>query len=143
MSESDPRKRLLTNAEVQWDIRSEVVKEWGPTFDKLLSLHNTQDLKTIINSQMPGRTVQPHTDNTLPISELKDWMKPKFEPSIWKKCLWPDQYTKEKELGTKVFSELFGKPSNKRGSFFDDEYFTRTRFIDGIMEEIRYGDKEV
>ena len=143
MSESDPRKGLLTHAEDQWDIRSEVAKEWGPTFDKLLSLHNTQDLKTIIKSQMPGSKVQPRTDNRLPISELKDWMKPKFEPPIWKKCLWPEQYEKEKKLGHKVYSDLFGKPTSKRGSLFDAENFTRTQFIDGIMEEIRYGDKEV
>ena len=157
----------MDKAETKWDIRPEVAREWGPTFDKLLRMHNTQDVKTIMTSLRPGSKSEPHEDNKMPIGELKNWVKPKFTPSIWKKYLCKARYLKEEKLYNKRFHALFGEeldnhaegcttPSTaeegttsfvggicRRTSFEPDAGITRAQFIDRIMQEIRDGDKEV
>ena len=140
----------LLKAESEWDIRPEVAREWGPTFDNFLRLYNTQDLKTIMISLRPGENEKRCTvyekhrrENKLPISELKNWMKPKFKPSIWKKYLCKEQYLRDKEMGNKKFDALFGEGTDNSSVDLTRVGITRVEFIDGIMEEIRNGDKEV
>ena len=142
---NDPNREQLKKAEVEWDIRSEVENEWGPTFDKLLGLYNTHDLKTIMRSLKPGTKGQRRPDDRLPISELKSWMKPKFEPSSWKYYLCKEQYQQEERMGRKEFTALFGEHSDSSASQKDNDKrsMTKDQFINGIMDEIRYGDKEV
>ena len=70
-------------------------------------------------------------------------MKPKFKPSIWKKYLCHEQYLKDKEMGNKEFASLFGEGSNSYPVDIATAAITQSEFIDGIMEEIRNGDKEV
>ena len=161
------RARLVDKAETKWDIRPEVAREWGPTFDKLLTMHNTQDVKTITTSLWPGSKSYEHEDNKLPINELKNWVKPKFTPSIWKKYLCKERYLKEQKMYKKRYVALFGEQSDnhakqwnnpstteegtvsfvggicQRTSFEPESGITRAQFIDRIMEEIRDGDKEV
>ena len=137
------RNKLVDKAETKWDIRPEVAREWGPTFDKLLSMHHTQDVKTIMTSLRPGSKSEQHEDNKMPIKELKNWVKPKFTPSIWKKYLCNEQYLKDKEMGNKNFEALFGEDSDSYSVDLTRVGITRVEFIDGIMEEIRNGDKEV
>ena len=70
-------------------------------------------------------------------------MKPKFKPSIWKKYLCYEQYLKDKEMGNMRFDALFGEDSDSYSVDLTRVGITRVEFIDGIMEEIRNGDKEV
>jgi len=40
----------LEKAENEWCIRPAVAREWGPTFDRLLGLYNTQDMRRMIQT---------------------------------------------------------------------------------------------
>ena len=144
MDENDPMRKRLKNAEDQWGIRSEVARVWGPTFDKLLELYNTHDLKTIMSRLKPGNKDQYRLDKKLPISELKSWMTPEFEPSIWKKYVCKKTYEHEEKMGQNKFTALFGEQADGPTGRKDDG-MTKDQFISGIMEEIRSkaGDKEV
>ena len=137
-SQEDFHTRLL-RAETQWDIRPEVAQEWEPTFEQFLKFYNTQDMNTIITTLRPGKTEQKRTDNKLPISELRNWMKPKFKPPTWKKLFCNAQYVREKEINEEEFETLFGGAEEAA----NDTRITRAQFIDRIMEELRDGNKNV
>ena len=130
---------LLLSAEQQWDIRAEVAKEWGPTFDRLLSFYNTQDITSIITTFMRNTVSEMNTNDKLPIKELRKWIKPKFEPPTWKKLFRHSEYKRHKRSNVGKFESLFGGIVEAENNTF----ITRAQFIDRIMEELRDGNKNV
>jgi hypothetical protein len=129
----------LKIAEQQWDIRAEVAQEWEPTFDRLLTFYNTQDINTIVSTFGKNEVFQTNKNDKLPIKELRKWIKPKFEPPTWKKLFCHSQYKKDKLFNIGEFESLFGGTEEAE----NDALITRVQFIDRIMEELRDGNKNV
>ena len=145
MASSDPSRasldftKELLMAEIQWDIRAEVAQEWEPTFDRLLTFYNTQDINTIIPTLWKNERLQTNENDKLPIKELRKWIKPKFEPPTWKKLFCHSEYKKDKLFNIGAFETLFGGKEDAE----NDILITRAQFIDRIMEELRDGNKNV
>ena len=129
-------KNLLKKAENHWNIRQGIAKDWSPTFDKLLNLYNTQDIRTVINT-FTGSKHHPHrNDNRISVEELERWFRPKLSPPYWKKIFMPLAYKQEKQLNQKEF-ELLPKALKPNES---EDKVTQEEFIDGIMTELRKGE---
>ena len=80
---------LLKKAEDHWNIRQGVANAWSPTFDKLLSLYNTQDIRTVINTFTRNDNHNYRNDNRISMEELGRWFHPKLNPPYWKKIFMP------------------------------------------------------
>ena len=135
---SDFTNQLLL-AEEQWDIRAEVAQEWEPTFDRLLTLYNTQDINTVIGTFWHTEDSQTNKNDKLPIKELRKWIKPKFEPPTLEKLFCHSKYKKDKLHNIETFETLLGGAEESE----KDTLITRKQFIDRIMEELRDGNKTV
>lgn len=126
----------LERAENDWCIRQGVAREWGPTFDRFLQLYNTQDMTTIFHA-LKNNDEQCRTDERLSISQLKNWMKPKFQPPTWMKCFCHEKYMDIKATNQLEFQSLFV------GTNLSDDAITKVEFIDRIMKELRDGNNKV
>ena len=134
----------MESEENKWGIKSRVVTEWGKTFDKLLTYHNKQDwredLRVMVKSISGNRSSNSTNPEEISVEELTNWMKPRLEPSLWKKYIWPKQYEKEGAQYNAQYEALLGTDQedkeNKRG-------ISKEQFIDGVTREIRDGNQEV
>ena len=126
--------RRLKEAENDWCIRNGALREWGPTFDKLLQLYNTQDMNTIVHA-FKNNEEQCRNDEKLSIKQLKNWMKPEFQPPTWMKIFC---YEKYKDILKKNQLELQSLLADCGG-----ETINKAEFIDRIMQELREGNSEV
>ena len=125
-----------------WGIKPGVEQEWGNTFDKLVNYHNmpNDNLKGTIKSIFSR-----HNDleergkrNEILEEEMRNWIEPRLKPQLWKKYLWSSRYEKEKILCNFKFEALFGT-EDCRGN----GPITKEKFICGIINELREGNKEV
>ena len=148
--------------EKEWGITQGVRKEWGGTFDKLLSYHNKRDLGTITRAicckKPPDendakRLSKIRESNLLDVEELKNWMTPRLEPYAWKKYLWKKRYDSEKKHYDKVYYTLFGETiTDGRGvsrRCFKSKIkscengISKDDFLIGVTKELRKGNREV
>ena len=129
-------KNLLKKAENHWHIRQGIAKDWSPTFDKLLNLYNTQDIRTVINTFTRSKYHLHRNDNRISVEELERWFHPKLNPPYWKKIFMPLAYKQEKQLNQK---ELGFLPKALKPNESEDKV-TQEEFIDGIMTELRKGE---
>ena len=133
-ADSQDYRPILKWEEEKWCIRQGFVDEWGPTFEKFLHLYNTQDINTVVHTLTNNEKHQ-RKDQRLSISELKNWMQPKFKPPLWKKLFQPDAYEKEKSINQLEFQTLIPLGSTDK--------VDKAEFINRIMKELRNGDKKV
>ena len=124
----------LERAEHDWCIRQGVAREWGPTFDRFLELYNTQDMTTIFHT-LRNNEEQCRTDDKLSIKQLKNWMKPKFQPPTWMKIFCHKKYMDIKKTNNLELQSLLANSP--------DDTITKVEFIDRIMQELRDGNSKV
>ena len=129
-------ENLLKKAEDHWNIRQGVADAWSKTFDKLLGLYNTQDIRTVINTFTMSENGQHRKDNRISMEELKRWFHPKLNPPYWKKIFMPSEYEREKQINQTDFEFL--SKALKPDELGDK--VTKAEFIDGIMTELRKGE---
>ena len=129
-------KNVLKTAENHWNIRQGVSNDWGSTFNKLLSLYNTQDFRTVINTFTTNKHHLHRKDNRISVEELERWFYPKVNPPYWKKIFKPTAYKQEKQINQKDIERLPRalKPNESNVKVTQEE------FIDGIMTELRKGE---
>ena len=133
---------MLKEAEVDLCIRQGVVKAWSTTFDQLLSLHNTQDIRRVIDTFTQNENDQKDEDleeGRLSVTELGNWLNTKAKPPTWKKIFRPKLYQKEKEINKTKFEFLL-KATNEDKS---KDKVNKSEFIDRIMKELREGENNV
>ena len=125
-----------------WGIKPEVEKEWGNTFDKLVEYHNmpNEDLKETTKMIFSRRNNnnELRKNNEILEEEMRNWMKPRLKPQLWKKCLWRSQYKKEKDNYNSEFETLFGTED-----CWGSGPITKEKFINGVIKELREGNKKV
>ena len=131
--------------ENKWGIKSRVVQEWDQTFDTLLTYHNKQDwrtdLRVMAKSVFGKGTSYSNFSEEISVEELNNWMKPRLEPSLWKKYIWKTQYESEEAQYNAQYEALLGKSEN--GDKNNDRGVSKEKFIDGVIREIRDGNQEV
>ena len=71
------------------------------------------------------------------IKQLKNWMKPKFEPPTWMNMFCHEKYMKIKESNKSKLHALLSHTNSSNGMI------TRVEFINWIMQELRKGNSEV
>ena len=136
---------MLKEAEGDLCIRQGVVKAWSPTFDQLLSLYNTQDIKTVIDTFTQNESDQEkgrrsiREEGRMSVTELGNWLNTKAKPPSWKKIFKPKLYQKEKEINKTKFEFLLEatKPDKSQ------DKINKSEFIDRIMKELREGENNV
>ena len=142
-------EETLKEAEINWCVRRGVENAWSSTFDKLLSLYNTQDIRKVLDTFTRTKEHQSRPDKRISVNELKNWMQPNIKPSFWKKVCMPDLYKKEKERNKIEFESLLkttidgSKYKSKRMADGKKDMVDKEEFIDRIMEELQNGDKIV
>ena len=94
----------------------------------------------MVKSISGNRSSNSTNPEEISVEELTNWMKPRLEPSLWKKYIWPKQYEKEGAQYNAQYEALLGTDQedkeNKRG-------ISKEQFIDGVTREIRDGNQEV
>ena len=133
---------MLKEAEGDLCIRQGVVKAWSSTFDQLLSLHNTQDIRRVINTFTQNENDQKDEDREegrMSVTELGNWLNTKAKPPTWKKIFRPMLYQKEKEINKTKFEFLLEATKEDKSQ----DKVNKSEFIDRIMKELREGENNV
>ena len=127
-----------------WGIQAGVEEEWGHTFDKLVTYHNlpNESLKDTVKMIWAGKTELKERSKKSEINEkeMRNWIKPRLKPWIWKKYLWPSQYEREQKLHKFTFESLFGSEEFQIES---DGPISKDQFMNGIINELREKNTEV
>ena len=110
------------------------------TFDKLLSLYNTQDIRKVLDTFTRTDVHQVRPEERISVNELQNWIKPNIKPSLWKKVFIPDSYKKEKDRNEIEFEILLKRTIKADGT---KDMVDKEEFIDRIMDELQKGDKIV
>ena len=139
----DNYEAMLKEAESDWCIRQGVANAWSETFDKLLSLHNTQDIRKVFDTFTQNKNKdqkdEDREEGRMSVSELGNWLNTKAKPPTWKKIFRPKLYQEEKEVNKTKFEFLLDATKPDRSQ----DGLNKSEFIDLIMKELREGENNV
>ena len=149
--ERDRRTERLEKVETMWGVFDGVTKEWGGHFKTLLLYHNNLDLRTLSRSIFFNKhEINEDKKDELDVKTLENLVVQKLEPALWKYYLCPGRYKQEEVHYDATKKGLFKRKSetiemNEANPRISPNHtgIVKQKFLNGIIKELRCGNKEV